>query len=573
MKNQNLLPLLSLILCYFFISQNNVAFSQSQNSQPVTSKIESVTAFRTRAQITRSAKADLKAGKNEIIFTGLSPKLIESSFQLLANSSQVTIFSVQPTVTSRRNPQAWKISEKIRDSLQDARIAQKELSDDLQVLQNEEKLLIDNQKISSQTRPLTPAELAAMADFVRNRITIVRKEIRETNQEQTNNTQLINRLQSDLSRMLNKNTNSSFDLSVDIPSGEVIVSLEAKSAVSVEFMLQYLVTNVSWNPVYDLRAKEVGEPMEISYRAHVSQTTGIDWKDVKLTLSTADPTQSTQTPEFYAQHLKIFVPQKARDEVQLTEEEVAMGFTSDDLGGFGGGGDDWGSGGDWGGDDEKSESIADYTKTKETALASEFEISLPYTILSDGRKQLVEVSKMEVATDYQYTVFAGKNKEGFLMANLSDWQQYQLVSGDVNIYFENKFVGKTYLDTQNSGDTLAVSLGKDSRIIAERITLKNKNERKFIGSNIKESKTFEIIIKNNLSRKVNIKVIDQIPLSMDSRIEVETENLSGGELNSTTGQVIWNTEIPASDSKKFKLEYTIKYPKGKQLETNFVEMN
>ncbi|WP_375561487.1 mucoidy inhibitor MuiA family protein [Bernardetia sp. OM2101] len=572
MKSHTLPTLLLSILCCFFILQSNLAFSQNLNSQSVTSKIESVTVFRTRAQITRSAKANLKEGKNEIIFTGLSPKLIESSFQLLANSSQVTIFSVQPTITSRRNPKAWAISQKIRDSLQNARTAQKELSDDLQILQNEEKLLIDNQKISSQNRPLTPTELAAMADFVRQRITTVRKEIRENKQEENDNNQLIRRLQSDLSRMLNKSTNSSFDLSVDIPSGEVIVSLEAKSAVSVEFMLQYLVKNVSWNPVYDLRAKEVGEPMEISYRAHVSQTTGIDWKDINLTLSTADPTQSTETPEFYAQHLKIFVPQKANEEVQLTEEEIAMGFTSDDLDSFGGG-DDWGSGDDWGGEDEKSESIADYTKTKETALAAEFEISLPYTILSDGRKQLVEVSKMEVETDYQYTVFAGKNKEGFLMANLSDWQQYQLVSGDVNIYFENKFVGKTYLDTQNSGDTLAVSLGKDSRIIAERITLKDKNKRKFIGSNIKESKVFEIIIKNNLSRKVSIKIIDQIPLSMDSRIEVETENLSGGELNSRTGQVIWNTEISASDSKKFKLEYTIKYPKGKQLETNFVETN
>ncbi|WP_338814230.1 DUF4139 domain-containing protein [Bernardetia sp. Wsw4-3y2] len=573
MKNHNLLLVSLSILCYFFFLQHNFAFSQSLNSQSVTSKIESVTVFRTRAQITRLAKANLKEGKNEIIFTGLSPKLIENSFQLLANSNQVTIFSVQPTITSRRNPKAWAISQKIRDSLQEARLIKKELSDDLQILQNEEILLIDNQKISSQTRPLTPTELAEMADFIRKRISIVRKQVRENNQMQAENNLLINRLQNDLSRMLNKSTNSSFDLSVDIPSGEVIVSLEAKSAVPVEFMMQYLVKNVSWNPIYDLRAKEVGEPMEISYRAHVSQTTGIDWKDINLTLSTADPTQSTETPEFYAQHLKIFVPQEVyNEEVQLTEEEIAMGFTSDDLGGFGGG-DDWGSGGDWGGEDEKSESIADYTKTKETALASEFEISLPYTILSDGRKQLVEVSKMEVETDYQYTVFSGKNKEGFLMANLSDWQQYQLVSGDVNIYFENKFVGKTYLDTQNSGDTLAVSLGKDSRIIAERITLKDKNKRKFIGSNVRESKVFEIVVKNNLSRKVNVKVIDQIPLSMDSRIEVETENLSGGVLTTTTGKVIWNTEIPPSDSKKFKLEYTIKYPKGKQLDTNYVETN
>ncbi|WP_375561488.1 DUF4139 domain-containing protein [Bernardetia sp. OM2101] len=567
MKNSKLcLSLILIASIYFAFLPSSFVFSQSLNSQPVTSKIESVTAFRSRAQITRLAKANLKTGKNEIIFTGLSPKLIENSFQLLANSSQVTIFSVQPTITSRRNPQAWKISEKIRDSLQNARTHQKELSDDLQILQNEEKLLVSNQKISSQTRPLTPTELAAMADFVRKRISTVRKEIRETNQEQAENNLLINRLQSDLSRMLNKSTNSSFDLAVDIPSGEVIVSLEAKSAVSVEFMLQYLVTHVSWNPIYDLRAKEVGEPMEISYRAHVSQTTGIDWKDINLTLSTADPTQSTQTPEFYAQHLKIYQPvaayknQKAR--YARAEKEAAVDAA-------------WGDGGGYNDDIEveESASIADYTTVKETALAAEFEISLPYTILSDGRKQLVEVSKMEVETDYQYTVFAGQCKEGYLMANLSDWQQYQLVSGDVNIYFENKFVGKTYLDTQNSGDTLAVSLGKDSRIVAQRITLKDKNKRKFIGSNITESKSFEIIIKNNLSRKVSVKIIDQIPLSMDSRIEVETENLSGGELNSRTGQVVWNTEIPASDSKKFKLEYTIKYPKGKQLDTNFVETN
>ncbi|WP_291725287.1 DUF4139 domain-containing protein, partial [Bernardetia sp.] len=387
-------------------------------------------------------------------------------------------------------------------------------------------------------------------------------------EKQQENDNLIRRLQKDLSRMLNKSTYSN-DLTVDVPSGEVIVSLEAKSNVSVDFVLQYLVTNVYWNPIYDFRAEEVGKPMQISYRAHVNQTTGIDWKDIKLTLSTADPTQSTEIPEFYAQHLKIYQPiamagyaagvQSSYKKKESVEEDASW--------------DD----GDWGDDDEleeaKAESIADNTTVKETALASEFEIKLPYTILSDGRKQLVEVSNIDVDTDYQYTVFAGKQKEGFLMANLSDWQQYQLVSGDVNIYFENKFVGKSYLDTQDSGDTLAVSLGKDSRIVAEKITLKDKNKRKFIGSNVKEAKAYEVIVKNNLSRKVNVKVIDQIPLSMDSRIEVETENLSGGQLNSRTGQVIWNTELSASDSKTFKLEYTIKYPKGKQLETNFVETN
>ncbi|WP_291726430.1 DUF4140 domain-containing protein, partial [Bernardetia sp.] len=172
-----------LFLCLFLTTSIYVTsllshslFAQNQNSQSVSSKIISVTAFRTRAQITRSTKANLKTGKNEIIFTGLSPKLIENSFQLAAKSNQVTIFSVQPTVTSRRNPQAWKISEKVRDSLQDARTDKKILEDKELVLVNEETILTSNQKISSQTRPLTPAELAAMADFVSKRMANIKNE-------------------------------------------------------------------------------------------------------------------------------------------------------------------------------------------------------------------------------------------------------------------------------------------------------------------------------------------------------------------------------------------------------------
>jgi hypothetical protein len=45
------------------------------------------------------------------------------------------------------------------------------------------------------------------------------------------------------------------------------------------------------------------------YKASVSQRTGIDWKQTKLTLSTANPNWSGVAPILNPWYLQIYVPQ------------------------------------------------------------------------------------------------------------------------------------------------------------------------------------------------------------------------------------------------------------------------
>ncbi|NOT92926.1 DUF4139 domain-containing protein [Ferruginibacter sp.] len=59
---------------------------------------------------------------------------------------------------------------------------------------------------------------------------------------------------------------------------------------------------------YDLKATSVVAPLKLIYRAKIFQTTGIDWKQVKLSLSTSTPTQTGNAPVFKAWFLSYINP-------------------------------------------------------------------------------------------------------------------------------------------------------------------------------------------------------------------------------------------------------------------------
>jgi hypothetical protein len=46
----------------------------------------------------------------------------------------------------------------------------------------------------------------------------------------------------------------------------------------VNLDINYITNNASWQPFYDLRADNVNSPINMMYKAQVTQWTGIDWK-------------------------------------------------------------------------------------------------------------------------------------------------------------------------------------------------------------------------------------------------------------------------------------------------------
>lgn len=211
------------------------------------------------------------------------------------------------------------------------------------------------------------------------------------------------------------------------------------------------------------------------------------------------------------------------------------------------------------------EDIVMPTEIIENQTAVEFEIKIPYTIKSDNKNTVVEVERYALPADYEYYVVPKISKNVFLLANITDWNKYNLLEGEANIFFENTYVGKTILDTRNVSDTLSVSLGQDKSIQVKRESVKENTSKKFLSNKREDSKAWMISIRNNKNQAINLTVLDQIPVSRRDEIEVSVEELSKGVLNRETGEIKWNFEIKPSAKKELNLRYKVRYPNGKEL--------
>jgi uncharacterized protein (TIGR02231 family) len=192
-----------------------------------------------------------------------------------------------------------------------------------------------------------------------------------------------------------------------------------------------------------------------------------------------------------------------------------------------------------------------------------FDVAVPYTIPSDGKMQMVEIQRLTAPAEYKYVTLPKQSQLAYLTANITNWAELSLQSGEATLYFENAFVGKSSLNVNQMTDTLTISLGTDNSILVKREKRKDFTSKKILGSNRTEINSYLITVRNNKQNPVNITVKDQIPVSSNSSIEVQPVELSGGRLNSQTGYVTWDMEIKPGESKQLTLTYSVKYPKDR----------
>ena len=193
------------------------------------------------------------------------------------------------------------------------------------------------------------------------------------------------------------------------------------------------------------------------------------------------------------------------------------------------------------------------------------QVAEPYSIKTNGERTLVDLKTYEIPATYRYTAIPKLEKDAFLLAEMADWSQYSLLEGESNLYFEDGFVGRSILNPAALQDTLQISMGRDRSIVMQREKVDQFSKKRTIGSNITESRGYEITLKNNKSQAVTLQVKDQIPVSVNSSIEVTTGELSGGVLDPVTGIVTWEISLPPGGQQKISLRYEVKYPKAERI--------
>jgi len=195
----------------------------------------------------------------------------------------------------------------------------------------------------------------------------------------------------------------------------------------------------------------------------------------------------------------------------------------------------------------------------------EFNIKTPYTLNSNSNNLTIEMKEIELNSSYIYKSVPKITPQAFLIANVVDWEQYSLLDGEVNLYYENTYVGKSVLDLKQLSDTLEISLGPDKNISIKRTKEKEHTGKQFIGGNVIESRTWKTTIRNNKSEKIKLIVLDQVPVSNNQEITVDVKELSNGKLDQETGEVTWEIELAPKETVEKMISYTVKFPKKKDL--------
>lgn len=291
------------LITRLLLTANCIVLLQISFAQPtqknIDTKIEKATVFLNGAQINRSGKTTVSPGNSEIIFKGISPYINKQSIQVKAEGN-FTVLSVVHKLNYLQEQTKQADVQKVEE--------QKEMVQDrinmetnmMSIYQNEENLLAKNQAIVAQNTGLKTTDLKEAADFHRQRLTELK--LKETEVSKT-----LKKLYAEIAK-LNKQQDE-LNKQASTATSEVVVTVQSAATANADFTLSYFVDKAGWYPTYDIRVKDITQPITMAYKANVYQSSGEDWKEVKLTLSTADPKQNGEKPNLPTWYLHYFTPQ------------------------------------------------------------------------------------------------------------------------------------------------------------------------------------------------------------------------------------------------------------------------
>lgn len=263
------------------------SYAQNADTLLVTSTVTKVTVFSKGAQVTRKGKVKLQKGKKLLLMGGLPTTLSAGSVQVQGIPFCTTL-SVKHQLTEPKYVSKEPKEKALRDKIKVLDLNIKELNNKINVFDQEEKLLLANSKLGSETKGATIAEIREAADFYRLRLNEIKASKLKLETELEANTATRQELYNAINKLAREDQKQSYS--------EMLVLVDCKKTADTVVEFSYYVPNAGWSPLYDFRVDDVSKPLLIDYNANVFQSSGEEWKNVKLKLSTANPSLSGKLP-------------------------------------------------------------------------------------------------------------------------------------------------------------------------------------------------------------------------------------------------------------------------------------
>lgn len=526
---------------------------------PVDSTISAVTVYTDRAVVTRTATIDLGGGQAELVFANLPESLVDQSVQV---SGRGTAQAMVLDVAARRT---------FVDFTPNARV--KEIEDQLRALRNDDRTLGDQVAVLASQRDsineFMKNAVAASKDAGRPKLEDVRAtlefgqkqllEIAQSNQKLDQQREELGNKIAALEQQLNELRGT---------GGKgfktVVVRVSAAQAGNLELALSYTVGNARWTPSYDARVLSGERAVALGYFGVVTQTTGEDWKNVALTLSTARPSLGGAAPTLTAWNLDVWVNRplvaaaEARDAYEADKREQRAKLNAArvvNMQAF-----------------TTNAAPADMAPPPEAELASatvesgatsaSFKIATASTIPSDGSAQKVPIAAAKLAANPEYLTVPKRQQTSFLTTKVVNSTDFPLLAGPMNVFLDGTFVATSALRTVMAGEKFDLALGAD-----EGISVKHKRVQKFTEdtglTNSGKRVTYEYLltIQNNKKSAERVIVVDQLPLSRNEKIVIKQLAPDAREVKPTDeGSLKWTLDLKPGEKREITVKFAIEYP-------------
>ena len=511
-------------------------------------EVKEVSIYRRSATVIRAGIAKLEAGRNLAYIAGMTNTADAGTF-LLKFPPTVKAVNMQLVHIDDVELGEEKESEKIQE-----RIAE------LAYRVNTCNMMAELRKTNSNFSYRTDISLDAQEDYLKKlpeELDKLHKEVTELTKAQ---------------ELLNKELE---EVKKEEEKPLIMVELITENAEEVPFLLQYQETSANWTPKYEVRFNGTDKPLAVSMKAKISQSSKEDWKQVKVTLFSGNPVQTDAIPELKSTWLSFYEPP------QPVPASPMMGFMGMNMAAS------MAAGSAQAMSASSAPAMAmmnmdamkqmSAMQTEEATVSEEesmtaFELPNLRDVLSDTSGNLADLKNFSVDAKYHVLCIPKMSDKSFMTAEIvsTDWP---LPPAKASVYLKDTFAGEFYVDSYSETDTFNLSLGNDERLKVVRTELPRKTQEALLKNQKKTQYAYKISILNNSSDSVNVKVLDQIPVSTEKTIVVETSDLSGGKLSEESGELSWELSAESKKETVLNVAYSVAWPKDKRLQEKKVNMS
>jgi len=519
--------------------------------------------YNDRVEVIRSYKNTYQPGEYQVKLLDLPSSLDDNSVRASGSGSaevKINGVKIESVYLDTTTNQRYKALE---DSVDQLREQLKTYDDRTSLLQKEQDYLERIKTASTtvnpgsregeKTKTPTVAEWTGLYTFYDSRYEAINKEIRGIEKGRKSLQTKLDAMQARLNRIAG---------TANLTKKNVTINFTVQKEGSLDLNLSYMMMGASWHPQYDIRVSPDDKKVEFTYYGTIYQNTGEDWKDVKVTLSTAQPSISGSMPALSPWYVDVYQQyyQKGYG-AKMAMQNVAQSQTINIRGG-------------------RSNEIA-YTVEAEEAPApapvsfstSDVEFSgTSYVFVtpgennipSDGEPHKIPIAFENLDADFEYSAVPRLKQYAYLKGKVKNTTEYPFIAGDINVFFGNNFVGTSSINSIAPTEKFDVSLGIDEGIKITRQKVKDLTEGT---KKIKKTYGYKIAVRNLKATKEVLTVNEQYPVSKNDKIKVklvspkfDDPEAAFGVKEKPNGLIEWKMELGPQEKKELELEYYIEYP-------------